>query len=160
MSIRKNNPSTYPSFYSFLKSDNGADEVIDMFLGKELGSGSFRKVFVFKPDQSLVIKYQHQDDDHSNILEFNFYHNCPYQYKRFLAEPFLLSSSGRFLLQERTKPAIKYPEYVPAFLADLKTSNFGITRGGRFVCHDYAITIPEVGLTEKVKVKKAKFWCE
>lgn len=130
----------------------------NLLCGKKIGQGIHRQVFscTIRPD--LVVKVE--DDEYryfANILEQKFWDDHQYFDKvaKWLAPCEYLSPDGRILLQKRCDPVpsdYKMPDKLPAFLSDLKRTNFGIL-DGRLVCVDYAMTIPNPSL----RLRKADF---
>lgn len=93
----------------------------------------------------------------ANVLEMKFWidHEHYDKVAKWLAPCEHLSPDGRVLLQKRADPLgqnDKLPGELPAFLSDLKRENFGRI-DGRFVCLDYAMTIP----TPNTRMKKVQW---
>ena len=76
--------------------------------------------------------------------------------EKWLAPCICISPTGRFLIQQRTQPLLKYPDKIPSFLADTKPENFG-SYEGRVVTHDYGTTLNKKGALS-VRMVKAKWW--
>lgn len=115
------------------------EDLGSLVLGKTLGVGIHRKVGVFKPDESLVIKCA-MDCPNINILEDEIWLMVKdTDIAKWFAPCVSISQCGMFLLQKRAeqRPRSEYPKQVPSFFGDLKYSNFGWI-DGKFVCVDYA----------------------
>lgn len=121
-----------------------------LLTGHWLGAGIHRDVYTCPLRDDLVVKVEKGEDDDrrnfANVREWEFWdeHRHCKEIARWLAPCTMLSYDGRLLVQERIDPlgqAEKLPEQVPAFLTDLKRSNFGRLKG-KIVCADYGFTIP------------------
>jgi len=114
-----------------------------MIIGELLGQGEFRCVYEFRPDPSLVIKFEPSNSGRfCNIDEWNLWEEAVNQgpkFAKWLAPVVQISSCGSVMLQKRTKPITATKFSVPSFLADTKRENFGLFED-RIVCHDYANT--------------------
>lgn len=111
-----------------------------MFCGERLGGGQGREVWSFGLDDKYVIKFEGGDHSFQNVLEWNLWNDAKEMGNpdvlKWLAPCDRISANGQILIMERTKPAKKYPDQIPAFFTDTKRNNFGMI-GNRFVCHDY-----------------------
>ena len=129
-------------------------------LGTRLGDGSGRAVFVYDLNPRFVIKIERSG--FQNAVEREIWQATKdTQYGKWFAPVRHISGLGTILIMERTVPAPRsaYPKKMPAFLGDLKYSNFGLLRG-QLVCHDYG-TISNflAGVTTgKVPMRKAQWW--
>lgn len=111
----------------------------DLLFEKVIGVGIHRKVGVFKPDESLVIKCA-TECPNINILEEEIWQMVKdTNIAKWFAPCVSISPCGMFLLQKRAemKPKSEYPREVPSFFGDMKYSNYGWI-DGQFVCVDYA----------------------
>lgn len=136
----------------------------DMFLlmcGDIIGRGSFRDVFQYNLNSNWVVKIQRNNDEFSNIKEFEIW--CfvkGTEFEKYFAPCYWMSPDGKVLLQHKTKPITKIrrpPEFIPSFFTDVKDDNFGFI-GRRFVAHDYDFTFGKVlktGLTKRMKKYKS-----
>jgi hypothetical protein len=136
------------------------EDLIDLLFGKALGFGIHRKVGVFLPDESLVIKCA-IDCPNINILEEEIWQMVKEtDISKWFAPCVGISQCGMFLLQKRveTRPKNEYPKMIPSFFGDTKYSNFGWI-DGRFVSCDYAGYI-STSMVHKWngKLKKAEWW--
>lgn len=126
-----------------------------------LGIGVYRKVGLFKPDGSLVIKIALEDPS-KNYIEWEIWNNiCQCKdLARWFAPCVSISTCGMFLLQKRveTKPKTEYPKLIPEFFTDTKYSNFGWL-DGKFVCCDYS-GFGQIFMDKKpnLKMVKADWW--
>lgn len=123
------------------KHSGTAKELASLFVGKELGRGSFRTVYCCPYDASIVLKYEGHAGDFSNILEWETWNKFKdTKFAAWLAPCLKISPCGTILIQERTEPLPKHlrPKKTPFFLSDFKTANWGLLRGMP-VCHDYAL---------------------
>ncbi len=115
------------------------EDLKDLLFGQFLGSGIHRKVGVFLPDTSLVIKCA-LETPNINILEDEIWMMVKdTNIAKWFAPCISISPCGMFLLQKRveTRPRNEYPKEIPSFFGDCKYSNFGWL-DGKFVCCDYA----------------------
>lgn len=136
------------------------EDLKDLILGELLGIGIHRKVGVFKPDTSLVIKCA-IDYPNINILEEEVWTTVrDTQIAKWFAPCISISPCGMFLLQKRveTKPKAEYPKLIPSFFGDLKYKNYGWI-GKQFVCCDYA-SLLSTSMSHKwnEKMVKAHWW--
>lgn len=123
-------------------------DLIDLVLGECLGSGISRDVFVFAPDERIVVKLERAGGGYfSNVREWNIWNAASGLdwAQRWLAKPLFISDNGRVLLMERTATFAegeRTPKKLPAWLTDFKPENYGWGLiSGNFVCHDYASDI-------------------
>lgn len=131
------------------------EDAFNLLCGDKLGSGVHRDVFACRLRPDLVVKVEQAGEWRSfaNVEEMRFWSEnmyCP-TVAAWLAPCEYLSPDGRILLQRRVRIAVDgdaLPERVPAFLTDLKPSNYG-WMDGRFVCVDYAGRINDVSMRMK-----------
>ncbi len=116
------------------------DETLDLFFGRWLGSGQYRDVYVYSPDETKVVKIERNARSFSNVSEWQIWQEVKdTKWARYFAACSSISHSGSVLVMERTRPLERAPTQLPNFMADLKTENFGRV-GSRIVCHDYGIS--------------------
>lgn len=136
------------------------EDLKSLVLGEMLGLGIHRKVGVFNPDASLVIKCAIEYPS-TNILEDEIWRMVKdTEIAKWFAPCVYISPCGMFLLQKRveTKPKSEYPKYVPSFFGDLKFKNYGWI-GKQFVCCDYAsFVLTSMSHKWSGKMKKAEWW--
>jgi hypothetical protein len=126
-------------------------------LGKRIGEGIGRQVFVYDLNPQYVIKVE--QSGYQNVIEYELWKavkDTPY--RKWFAPVREISGMGTILLMDRTLPAPRkaYPKHMPAFLGDYKYSNYGLLRG-RLVCHDYgSMIIATNGITGAMR--KADWW--
>lgn len=136
------------------------EDLQSLLLGKYLGLGIHRKVAVYKPDPSLVVKIA-QECPNINVLEYEVWSMLQYaDIGKWFAPCVRISDCGIFLLQKRveTRPCAEYPKMVPSFFGDLKHANYGWL-DGRFVCCDYAGFISTSASHKwSGRMKKADWW--
>lgn len=143
-------------------SERMLSEFTQMFLGKRLGNGIDREVYVFELDHTRVVKIENTTSDRfQNVREWLTWQGAKEakNLARWLAPCYHISDSGSFLIMERTTPVTRrdVPKRVPKFLGDLKYTNWGRLADGRVVCHDYGTNLAlEHGLS--LKTSKATFW--
>lgn len=126
--------------------------------GDLLGEGIHRKVFECKLDPSLVVKVETDEEfrsfanarEHGNWLDNQGYTAV----SKWLAPIVSLSPCGLVMLQKRITPLREgeFPDRLPAFLTDIKPSNFGLYEG-RVVACDYSFLITTIS----TRLKKA-YW--
>lgn len=139
-----------------------ADDLMELVLGKELGVGYTRRVYVNKLNPFQVIKYE--DDPTKlgqNTMEYQIWNRAQNEpnVKKWLAPCFHISPGGKYLVQARVKPVRMQdmPRKVPAWMGDLKISNFGRYKG-RIVCCDYGILIGMLLAQATTRMKVADWW--
>lgn len=134
-------------------------DAFNFICGEYLGSGSSRDVYVYKLDNTKVIKVDKSfDRQFANLFEYEFWLENQYDKRvsKWLAPCHELSPDGRFLIQSRADRIplnFKFPKKLPTFLTDFKKSNFGLLKG-KLVCIDYALTITN----PKIKLKKVAIY--
>jgi hypothetical protein len=136
------------------------EDTFNLLCGRFIGEGVHRKVFECKLRPDLVVKVESVDDNglrnFMNVFEMNFWDRNEYNKKvsEWLAPCEYLSPDGCILLQKKTEPVSKnvLPDKLPAFLTDIKPTNFGMLNG-KIVCIDYAMTIENPSVRMK-SVKK------
>lgn len=132
----------------------------DVFVGREIGRGTYRTVYSCPVDKSIVIKYQRERCQFDNVTEWlvwQEYKDTP-DVSKWLAPCHYISASGDLLLQARTSFIRELPDKMPAFLCDFKPRNYGTLGRGkskRIVCHDYGYL-----LNNKLRtgMKNVKWW--
>ena len=115
------------------------EDLKGLLFGELLGVGVHRKVGVFLPDPTLVIKCVIETPN-INVLEDEMWLMIKdTKLAKWFAPCVSISDCGMFLLQKRVQrlPKEQYPKLIPSFFGDLKYSNFGWL-DGHFVCCDYA----------------------
>lgn len=144
-----------------ISRDTQLDDLHDFLLGKQLGEGIHRRVFLYRPDRMLVMKVA-TECPNINVLEqeiWNSISEAP-QLSKWFAPVISISECGIYMLQRRVfhKPKAEYPRMVPSFFGDLKYGNFGWI-GDQFVCVDYAGFIA-TSMSHKwsLSMKKAEWW--
>lgn len=129
--------------------------------GSFLGSGAYRDVYIFKPDDRFVIKIERDISrgNFANVCEWrNYINNKDWvSFCKWLAPCEAITPDGRILLQWRVQREIddipvKYPAKIPSLFTDTKRANFGMLNG-RLVCCDYSFLV-----SCDFKMKKAKWW--
>jgi hypothetical protein len=109
-----------------------------LVVGKLLGSGCFRDVFVCNLNPDWVVKFQRNAGEFDNVREWETwrdYSKDP-KVKKWLAPCHYISPSGDILIQQRTEYLEYLPKQLPFFLTDVKPENYGMIKG-QVVCHDY-----------------------
>ena len=133
-------------------------------LGQRLGNGISREVYVYRGNESFVIKVEVDATDlFQNVLEYRFWQDsqgCK-ELTKWLAPCIRISPHGNYMIQERTMPVSiaelrRKHKRVPIFLHDLKDTNWGRLGNGRIVCHDYGTH----GAVQAMRAatKKAVWW--
>jgi hypothetical protein len=126
-------------------------------LGKKIGEGIGRQVFVYGLNPQFVVKVE--QSGFQNIVEHELWEVVKdTSFKKWFAPVRDISGLGTILLMERTLPALRkaYPKHMPQFLGDYKYSNYGLLRG-RLVCHDYgSMVIATNGINGAMR--KADWW--
>lgn len=138
-------------------SDMPGKELAKLVAGDRIGFGMSREVYEYELDRSLVIKLEMGAKRFQNVKEWEFWEEVSMTpWAKWFAPCVEISPSGLFLIQKRTTPAPKhkFPDKIPAFLSDLKYSNFGllVEKGQeRLVCHDYGSLVLTNGFSKKMK---------
>lgn len=135
-------------------------DAFNMLAGEKIGHGAYRDVFECKLRPEFVVKVERDEPNgyrtFHNYDEYRFWddHKDYRAVARWLAPIEYCSPDMLIILQRRVTPIdkSKLPAKLPAFLTDLKPSNFGML-DGRLVCTDYAYTVPNPSL----RLKKAEW---
>lgn len=139
--------------------NNISRDLLDMCIGRKLGTGMSRDVYEFGPDPSVVIKFETNTGSFQNIVEWEAWHSIK---KTKIAKWFCpilrISDNGKVMLMKKTEPMgwNERPAKMPKFFTDLKIQNFGWL-DGQLVAHDYGINF----LIEKGtggRLVKADWW--
>ena len=119
-------------------------EFFRMLVGKFLGRGQFRNVYVLLSDPTKVVKIEEREQSFSNIKEWEFWQDNKDNpmIAKWLAPCHYISPSGAVLIQSRCYMVEdkKLPKMLPSFLTDTKYQNFGMLNG-KVVCFDYATVV-------------------
>lgn len=135
-------------------TDSTFEDAFNLLCGKLIGEGIHRKVYECRIRPDLVVKVENDDYRYfANVLEDKFWADNQHYAKvaRWLAPCEYLSPDGRILLQRRADPigrGTKLPDKLPAFLTDVKRSNFGLLNG-KLVCVDYAMVLQNPSVRER-----------
>lgn len=115
----------------------------DLVVGKPLGYGCFRDVYICGLNAEWVVKFQRERCDFDNVKEWEAWQEYKHNPKvaKWLAPCHHISASGDILIQQRTQYLEKLPEKMPSFLTDVKPDNYGFLNG-HIVCHDYGFLHP------------------
>lgn len=115
-----------------------SEEFVEFIVGDKLGEGEHRRVHIFKPDPTKVIKIDYSGNHFANISEWNVWSEAVEMgLGKWFAPIHGISENGHFLVMSRTEPCLKLPKRLPNFFSDIKRANFG-RLNGRLVAHDYA----------------------
>ena len=134
-------------------------DVLRMISGKQLGRGVARDVYACELVPDCVVKVEDNAGSFQNVMEWETWQRVKDSpVAKWFAPCRWISPSGTVLVMERTEPIprAKFPTKVPAFLTDLKRTNYGLLKG-RVVCHDYGTNLLiELGMT--TRMRKADWW--
>lgn len=132
-----------------MSSDLVLQDTFKLLCGRLLGEGIHRSVYECRIRPDLVVKVESDElRFFANVHEHKFWADNRDNDKvaRWLAPCEYLSPDGRVSLQKRIEPITSsqdLPDALPAFLTDVKRSNFGWL-DGRLVCADYAMALQNV----------------
>jgi hypothetical protein len=137
-------------------------DFINGMLGKALGSGVARQVWVSSLDETLVVKVQDPSSGLQNLLEWETYLACKEtKWAKYLTPCIGISPCGLILVQKRIEPLNKKFEShkLPNFLTDFKRSNYGMFED-RVVCCDYGTNqLIDMGAKGKqIKLITPEWW--
>lgn len=123
-----------------------ACDLYDTFVGKRLGKGIDREVFVCKSDPTCVIKIETEARSFQNIMEWELWLSLVPDSPIYdwIAPCVSISPCGTILIQKRTEPinSKTFPEKIPTWAADVKLENWGLL-DGKPVMHDYGYLCPQ-----------------
>ena len=139
----------------------------NLVLGKELGCGISRRTYVNKLNPDQVIKYEDDPiERHQNVIEWRVWDMAQElaPVRRWLAPCYHISEDGKYLVQARVKVlkmTDNLPEFMPAWLNDLKVQNFGRYKG-RIVACDYGTSLAMwmTNCRDLKKMKRAEWWTD
>ncbi|WP_319764503.1 hypothetical protein [Maridesulfovibrio sp.] len=135
-------------------------DLLDLCVGKQLGTGMSRDVYEFGPDPSLVIKFETVAGNFQNVFEYEIWNTVKgTEAEKWFAPVLRISDNGKCLLMKRTEALgwNEKPAKMPRFLTDLKIQNFGWL-DGQLVAHDYGFSyLMEKGM-KPVMVNVSKEW--
>jgi hypothetical protein len=127
----------------------------DILIGKKIGSGCYRDVYLCRLDTSLVVKIEKENKNFHNIKEWNIWEEIKYSdYQKWFAPCFDISDDGKILIQRKIEFGRKgdYPKKVPSFFTDVQPKNFGFI-GKQLVCCDYGSTIITRSFNDKKQLR-------
>ena len=124
-------------------------ELAEFVLGKRLGGGMSREVFLNRADNNTVIKVENYADHKQNVMEWlvwNQFQNVK-GIGKWLCPCHSMSHSGTFLVMERARDLEPHemPKRVPSFISDVKLENFGMLNG-KVVLRDYGTITLALGV--------------
>lgn len=128
--------------------------------GKVIGNGHSRQVYECKLGPQYVVKWEFSGnwDNVAEHLIWDYYKYAPW-YRKWFAECFFISKSGRFVIMEKIElknSKKEYPRSVPIFFTDISIQNFGYV-GNQLKCCDYPSVIGRLtGLVGK-KMRRANW---
>jgi hypothetical protein len=116
------------------------------FCGDIIGSGVYRKVYEFLPNNKFIVKVQ-PAPAFQNQLEYMIWREIKgnYWYNRWFAQVLWMNEKGTILVMRKARPVRNqnHPTYksmkIPHFFSDIHSGNYGWI-GKRFVCFDYGNT--------------------
>lgn len=138
----------------------------DFILGKKLGQGISREVYLSAQDDKCVIKVEQGNNKmFQNVGEWIVWHGSADNkaVNRWLAPCLDISPCGLFLTQARVEPITmkkaKTIKKLPAFFTDTKIENFGLYKG-RVVACDYGTLAAATWWrgAARVTLRKADWW--
>jgi hypothetical protein len=127
-----------------MTSEMALQDAFALLCGRLLGEGIHRRVYECRIRPDLVVKVESDELRYfANVHEHKFWADNQHRENVacWLAPCEYLSPDGRVSLQKRVEPITSsqdLPDALPAFLTDVKRSNFGWL-DGRLVCVDYAM---------------------
>ena len=151
-------------------------DLFNLVCDERIGYGLSRTVYSSKLLPEYVVKVEvgaQRHDNHllwQNVNEWEVWkYAVDLPASRWFARCAWISGEGRILVMEKTRPAAQheYPNALPAYLCDLKPSNFGMVTAREgdkskdyFVAHDYGVLHHAVlnGLRSKRMVKMKWEW--
>lgn len=131
------------------------------YCGKKIGTGLYRDVYIFRPDDRYVVKIEKSMATaiFANVTEWrNYINNMSWKrFAKWLAPCEAISKSGEILIQQRVTRIVdggkkEYPSKIPSLFTDTKYFNFGWI-GRNFVCFDYSFLV-----STDFRMKRVKWW--
>lgn len=136
------------------------DDLKSLLCGEFLGEGVHRKVYVYRPDETLVIKCAIEDPT-GNIIESEIWDMVKEtSIARWFAPVEAISRCGMYMLQKRVehRPKEEYPKLVPHFFGDRKYSNYGWLNGKLVACDYVGFFVASMSHKWSAKMEKAGWW--
>lgn len=143
-------------------------DALTLFLGRRLGEGVGRRVYLCETDATKVVKIEGDAYSYQNQHEHHVWQQLQgTEWAKYLAPVHGISHSGAVLLMERVLPlrgmhtdkfagkvkALKNV-WLPRFLTDLKRENYGWLNG-RIVACDYGSAL--MFCNQPLKLRKVKW---
>lgn len=115
-------------------------EFANFTLGKKLGGGMSREVFVNRADPNTIIKVENSGIHNQNTMEWLIWEQFKHvkSIAKWLCPCHTSSYNGTFLIMDYARDMLpdEKPKKVPEFISDVKLENFGILNG-KPVLRDY-----------------------
>ncbi len=115
---------------------------MNKLIGKFIGAGWHRAVFIHKKNPTLVIKVAHRHlTGERNRMEWEVWHNAPAYIKKHLVPCVEISDDGIYLVCERGEAVSEIKKYPHAFRksrGDTKTPTNWVKIDGKLLLADYA----------------------
>jgi hypothetical protein len=165
MTHLQNNLNNLSELNKILTDVNTSIEIVHTFIGKKLGEGASRDVYEFNLDPNKYVVKVAKESTTSNYVEAIIWDEVQHftgdmqWVKEWFAPVHYISPNAKILIMARTHnhPSKKRPSQVPAFLCDIKRSNFGWYRN-KLVCHDYGFLYPISNYKKKFQQVGAWVW--
>lgn len=136
--------------------------LLDLVIGKYIGSGCYRDVYHHTTNDEWVVKIMNDKEANSNLLEFEIWQKVKdTPWGKWFAGCIWCSDNGKAMIQEKVEPISKnnvhlIPDKIPYFFTDIKPTNFGFINN-QLVCHDYDMSLirfVDDGLNNKMRSSK------
>jgi hypothetical protein len=119
-----------------------ANDFFYLMVGKKLGEGIHRTVYLDRLDESAVIKFETRwNEAFANVSEWQIWNEVRnnHELKKWFAPCISISPSGNVLVQRYAADLHKseLPKKVPEIFYDMKPENWGMYKGHP-VARDYA----------------------
>lgn len=125
------------------------DAALELFVGNQVGSGSYRRVYDLHTDETCVMKIEYCGKEFCNVHEMAVWKEVQHTpIEDWFAPCMKIDSLGVALIQKKTRPFQNEESFkkalketrgsldLPEFFDDAHHGNFGMFEG-RVVCHDY-----------------------
>lgn len=136
------------------------EDLKSLLCGELLGEGVHRKVYVYRPDNTLVIKCATEDPT-GNIVESEIWYMVKdTSIAKWFAPIEYISRCGMFMLQRRVehRPKNEYPKLVPKFFGDRKYKNYGWLNGKLVACDYVGFFVASMTHKWNTKLEEAGWW--
>lgn len=139
------------------------NSILDLMIGKCIGSGASRRVYEVRSDKSLVLKVEYEGGTFHNQQEWLIWKEMKdWPIADWFAPCVDIDGYGNVLIQRRTEPFTSEKDFrialqrtrggvIPDIFSDIHYANFGML-DGRVTCHDYGYHAMYEGAARRLSI--------